>query len=39
MKDDSDTLMKNNVIRDLGYTSDGDKSSKRKTFFTKTLPK
>ena len=28
-----------NIIRDLGYTGRGDRQSKRKTFFTKTLPK
>ena len=35
----SDFLMMNNIIRDLNYTGDGNKPSKRKTFFTKTLPK
>ena len=39
MEKESDILMMNNIIRDLGYTGDGDKPSKRKTFFTKTLPK
>ena len=29
----------NNIIRDLGYTGRGDKSAKRKTFITITLPK
>ena len=29
----------NNIIRDLGYTGIGDKSSERNSFFTKTLPK
>ena len=27
-----------NIIKDLGFTGIGDKPSKRKTFFTKTLP-
>ena len=39
MKKASDILMMNNNIRDLNYTGDGNKPSKRKTFFTKTLPK
>ena len=39
MKTQSDILMMNNIIRDLGYTSIGDESSERKSFFTKTLPK
>ena len=39
MKDEKDILMMYNIIRDLGYTGRGDKSSKRKTFFTITLPK
>ena len=39
MKDDSDILMMNNIIRDLGYTGVGDKQSNRKTYFTLTLPK
>ena len=29
----------NNIIRDLRYTGIGDRDSKRKTFFTITLPK
>ena len=29
----------NNIINDLGYTGVGDKSSSRKTFFTKNLRK
>ena len=39
MKNENDILMMNNIIRDLGYTGDGDRDSKRKTFLTKTLPK
>ena len=39
MKNESDILMMNNIIRDLGYTADEDKPSKRKSFFTITLPK
>ena len=39
MKNESDTLMMNNIIRDLGYRGDVDKPSKRKTFLTITLPK
>ena len=39
MKDESDILMMSDIIRDLGYTGIGDRDSKRKTFFTKTLPK
>ena len=39
MKNESDILMMNNIIRDLGCTGIGDKSSKRKSFYTKTLPK
>ena len=39
MKTQSDILMMNNIIKDLGYTGIGDESSKRKSFFTKTLPK
>ena len=39
MKKASDILMMHNFIRDLGYTGDGVKPSKRKTFFTKILPK
>ena len=39
MKNESDILMMNNIIRDLGYTGDVDKPSKRKTFLTITLPK
>ena len=39
MKNESDILMMYNIIRDLGYTGDDDRNSKRKLFFTKTLPK
>ena len=39
MKNGSDILMINNIIRDLGYTGYDDRNSKRKMFFTKTLPK
>ena len=39
MKNDSDILMMNNIKRDLGHTSVGDKPSKPKIFFTETLPK
>ena len=39
MKNKNDILMLNNIKNDLGYTSLGDYPSKRKTFFTKTLPK
>ena len=39
MKNENDILMQNKIINDLGYTGDGDKSSKRKTFLTITLPK
>ena len=39
VKNENDILMLNNIINDLGYTGVGDKTSKRKTFFTKTLPK
>ena len=39
MKNESDILMMNNIIRDLGYTGRGDRDSKRKTFFLKKLPK
>ena len=37
MKNQNDILM--NIIKnDLGYTGDGDRDSKGKTFFTITLP-
>ena len=39
LKNENDILMTNNIKRDLGYTGVGDRDSKRKTFFTKTLPK
>ena len=39
MKNENDILMMYNIISDLGYTSVGDRDSKRKTFFKKTLPK
>ena len=39
MTNESDILMMNNIIRDLGYTGRGDRDSRRKIFFTKTLPK
>ena len=39
MKNENDILMMYNIINDLGYTGIGDKPSKRKTFFTITLPK
>ena len=39
MKNESDILMMNNIIRDLGYTGREDRNSKRKIFFTITLPK
>ena len=38
-KDENDTLMMYNIIRNLGYNGTGDRDSKRKTFFTKKLPK
>ena len=39
MKSENDILIMNNNINDLGHTSDGDRNSKRKKFFTKILPK
>ena len=39
MKDENDILMMYNIIRDLRYNGIGDRDSKRKTFFTKKLPK
>ena len=39
MKNENDILMINKIILDLGYTGDGDRESKRKTFLTITLPK
>ena len=38
MKIENDILMMN-VLSALAYTNIGDRDSKRKTFFTKTLPK
>ena len=38
MKNENDILMMNKIARDLGYTSVGDRDSKRKLLFTKTLP-
>ena len=39
MKNENFILMMNNIIRDLGCTGLRDYPSKRKTFFTITLPK
>ena len=39
MKDENDILLMYNIIRDLRYNGTGDRDSKRKTFFTKKLPK
>ena len=39
MKSENDILMIKSLINDLVYTGDGDRDSKRKTFFTKILPK
>ena len=39
MKDNSDILMMNNSIGDLGCTGTGDKRPNRETFFTITLRK
>ena len=39
MRNESDILMMNNIINDLGYTREDDRDSKRKIFFTKKLPK
>ena len=38
MKNEKDILMMNNILNDLKYTGIGDRDSKRKTFFTITLP-
>ena len=42
MKNDSDVLMTNNIENDLGYTLEGDNSSRRKKTFkidlSKTVP-
>ena len=39
MENENHILMMNNIIRDLGYTGEGDRKSNRKTFFTTMLPK
>ena len=39
MKNEYDILMMYNIIKDIGYNGVGDRDSKRKTFFTKKLPK
>ena len=39
MKNENDILLLNNIRNDLSYTGLGDYPSKRKTFFTKTLPR
>ena len=39
LKKESDILMMSNILNDLGYTGIGDRESKRKIFFTKTLLK
>ena len=39
MKNKADIIMLNNIENDLGCTGPGDYPSKRKTFFTKTLPR
>ena len=39
MKNESDIIGKNFIMNDLRYTGKGDKLSKRKLFFTITLPK
>ena len=39
MKNENDILMMYNIINDLGYTGDGDRDSKIKTFFTIALSK
>ena len=39
MKNENDILIMNKILRDLDYTGDGDRESKRKTFLTRTLPK
>ena len=38
-KNENDILMLDNIINDLGYTGIEHRDSKRKTFFTQTLPK
>ena len=39
MKNDNDFLMLHNILKDVKYTGNGDRPSKRKTFFTIDLPK
>ena len=39
MKNESDILKMKKVLRYLGYTGVGDRTSARKTFLTETLPK
>ena len=39
MKDENDILLMHNIIKDVGYNGTGDRESKRKTLFTKKLPK
>ena len=39
MKKENDILMMKNIVNDLGYTGIREKPLKRKTIFTKTLPK
>ena len=39
MTNEKEILMMNIIINDLGYTGEGDRDLKRKTFFTKKLPK
>ena len=38
MKNENDISMMYSIIKELGYTGIGDKPSKRKKFFTITLP-
>ena len=38
MKNENVILMMINTIKDLGYINDGDRDSKRRIFFTITLP-
>ena len=38
MKNDTDVLMFNNIIDDIGYTNIGDSSSKRNHFIMEILP-
>ena len=39
MKSENDTLMMNNILRDVNYTGIRDRTSNRKTFFTTELPR